>query len=774
MSLSQYTTAVSARVRGTLTLWVEIEGLPYAYGTHARDSSWFSGRAAESQFLGVKAWLAKDSLPALPEQRLDMLAATVEGGALEIRIVDVDDSLASYAAVRRSDGWLRLDADLAVGGASTGTTGSTSGWPTAGGSIAYIGRETVTFSRSSSTLTFGTRGAFRSTASSHDGPSGDDDERTLEGEIVSQYPRFIEGRRVWVYAGHGASAETDCACLWSGVIEETRFEAGTHRTWVLSCSNGFAEINQPVLGDLGSFGLPQTLAEPWRFIVSSRDPGDHVETNMTFRFSTLPVPRSFGASSFEAYDVNGRRDAIADDWQIMNLSTDMSTAANVTAGPVPARYDRTPDYLGTTLAGGHVGSFWREALVIDTFAHSGFDLSDAHPLQVLLHFLTSTKDGGNGTYDTLKPDGWGLGIPEERIDVAGIEAWIDRTSGLRVSIVVTEPIEDFGAWARRSLLQPFGFFFRPSIDNKLSVGRMTTPTPSEIAAAPTLDTSNIVEIGEWSSDVDSIVGEVVWTDNQQPTPDGWRAVDRTTLPVIVDGRPLSLQFPKARTIEVESLGTAVQVQGTSTAIEYMQAVASRFGAPTATIALRVTFDQILREVGDLVRLTVDTVPDPASGRGATDVLCEVVSKRVDFEDMLVDLTVRMTAAIRSKARSIAPALRVTGVASDDITVSTSEYVASGQDATDAFAVGDFVVAYFAKTMERMTATAREIVAIASPVVTLDDGTDVTDDCVLLHADYNEWDATASDVGDLIAFRARFDETLPTGGFAGSDDAHEHG
>jgi hypothetical protein len=53
MSLAGYTTAVERSARGDLNVWVEIEGLPYAYGTHARESSWFSSRAAGDRFEGI-------------------------------------------------------------------------------------------------------------------------------------------------------------------------------------------------------------------------------------------------------------------------------------------------------------------------------------------------------------------------------------------------------------------------------------------------------------------------------------------------------------------------------------------------------------------------------------------------------------------------------------------------------------------------------------------------------------------------------------------------
>ena len=92
MSLSGYSTAVASRTRGALALWLEIEGLPYAYGTVSKDSSWFSGRAAASRFEGIRSWFAKGQLPTLPPQELDHLEGAVGGGALTLQIVDVDGS----------------------------------------------------------------------------------------------------------------------------------------------------------------------------------------------------------------------------------------------------------------------------------------------------------------------------------------------------------------------------------------------------------------------------------------------------------------------------------------------------------------------------------------------------------------------------------------------------------------------------------------------------------------------------------------------------------
>jgi hypothetical protein len=169
MSLSAYSTAVANRARGALTLWLEIEGLPYAYGNVSNDSSWCSPRAAASRFDGIRPWFAKDQFPQIPPQELDHLEGAVGGGALTVQITDVDGSLTGLTASARTDGRAVFGADLGVGVTGIrGVSGDTSTWDASG--VAYVGWETFGYSgKTSSNVTISARGKYRSRDVLHDG-----------------------------------------------------------------------------------------------------------------------------------------------------------------------------------------------------------------------------------------------------------------------------------------------------------------------------------------------------------------------------------------------------------------------------------------------------------------------------------------------------------------------------------------------------------------------------------------------------------------------------
>ena len=77
-----------------VVVWVEIEGLPYAYGNASKDSTWFTPRTDTSQeFLGIRPWFTRDTMPSLPPQNLDHIEGTVSGGSLRLSIDDIDGSL---------------------------------------------------------------------------------------------------------------------------------------------------------------------------------------------------------------------------------------------------------------------------------------------------------------------------------------------------------------------------------------------------------------------------------------------------------------------------------------------------------------------------------------------------------------------------------------------------------------------------------------------------------------------------------------------------------
>ena len=779
MSVAGYTTAVEARPRGDLALWLEIEGLPYAYGTVAKDSSWFSGRAAASRFLGIRSWFAKDSLPSLPPQTLDHLEGAVGGGALSVQIVDVDGSLTELTASARTDGRCVFASTLDNNdtGAKT-VTGDTTTWPASG--AAFVGYETITYTSTTTTsVTIASRGAYRSRATSHaggvvsPGTASNGSSRIDVGELLTPYPTKLEGRRVWLMAGHSPASDADCTEVWSGVIEEVSFGGPDLRTLSLSCSQSFGELNQPAFGDLGTFGIPERegIAPSW--IIASRTqtngPGT-MTPGEAYQFGAVPVLRAFMPRVTSADDeaADKRRYFLADEgsgMDVLRMDDDFGT----TGATVNVYQDWYLRFTGAPTRvrnpGGSLGSFIYECAYL---AAGSLQLpAGAHPLQVLLQCLLS-DDGdltNDATYDTL-PSKWGLGLKPDRVDVAGIEDMIAATPDLRVQMIVAKPVEKFGEWARTHLLKPFGFFLRPSLGNLLSVGRLQSPTPDALTGAVAISRDDVVALGGWSSDALSVIGTVVWQSGALFDREEGEAVpaESITNRLQDNGRIVAIDYPKAGTVDVNGMAIPTTWDDSPRAmLDYCGRVAARFAQPVATLDLTVTFKHIVREVGDFVSLTHDVVPSRLSAtRGVSSQVWEVVGKTADFKRMTVGLTLRQTSITDLDTRYLAPAMAVVSVAGLDVTVSAGGYVANTIKTTAAFAVGDKVRGYSALPMDLYNrTTVRTITALSSSpaVVTLDDVTGIALGTVLIHADYADWDVSTSTAAASLAFRANVSATL---------------
>ena len=99
------------------------------------------------------------------------------------------------------------------------------------------------------------------------------------------------------------------------------------------------------------------------------------------------------------------------------------------------------------------------------------------------------------------------------------------------------------------------------------------------------------------------------------------------------------------------------------------------------------------------------------------------------------------------------------------------FVASGQNATDAFADGDTVRVYDPVNWMDRTGT-RTIAGISGAVVGLSSDAGISPGDIVLHADWFDWNAPASAAASVCAFRADTTATLTDAGPT-TVPAHEH-
>lgn len=204
--------------------WVEIEGLPYAYGNRPFAASFWAVLPLADRFEALRPYMLE--LPAGVDSELDPLEGMASPGDFEFRVVDADGTLLQAANVGRAQDdpdALWLSVDLAAGAGTVSVGGNLAAWPAAG--TAYIGRETVTYTgKGAGTLTGVTRGRYRSPNVDHG-----------RGQTVTQYPQHLGLRRAWWYLVVAQSSAGlvvgDRIARYAGLLEEYELEKLV--TWVL-------------------------------------------------------------------------------------------------------------------------------------------------------------------------------------------------------------------------------------------------------------------------------------------------------------------------------------------------------------------------------------------------------------------------------------------------------------------------------------------------------------------------------------------------------------
>jgi hypothetical protein len=773
---------------GASCVWyLEIEGIPYAYGNVDKGSSWFAG----SQFLGVKPWAkANDTEPAFPDltpQKADFREGRVSMGQLRVELVDVDGTLAGYMGVQRSDGRLTLtDAATATDGTLT-FEGDATDWPSSG--TAYLHRETVTYTgKTSTTLTGVTRGLYRSTATRHEGR---DTTAKLTGARLTQYPQSLNQRRVWLRVGFNPASDADCESVFTGVIANAGWDRAGH-VLVISCDDQQALARKPIFTNLWDNLNPRGDLQPAIQVVAG------------------------------SYGVLSNADWQADDGEYLYALVDNQVYAFRYDASLPAAFGGVSfHYLGTSTFGnaqfsGGVTPFGGNPVsfvpVIPVgspslnpqLAGSKFT-AGAHPLQVLLQVFTSTgwtqdntqRAAQNGAYDTL-PAEWGLGIPADELDVAGIEDLIGLTPGHGILLPILETVKDGREWVIAECLRPFGFYLRCVFPGKLSVGWMRELTPDDRDAAGRIDINDLaiqsdgqfVQLQGPETLGDLVVSSLSWSasprfaDNKlvlRPPITFRFAPDSTEPDLYPDGTQVKVEAYGTQGDRINEDGTGFSLPGTDSARlrdDLLGVLSTRYGAPPTIIKVACRLDALLLaendgtrtattvNVGDIVRFTLDNLPDTTTGaRGYSGTILEVWSQRVDLAKGLVHFELARTALGSGATRYLAPALVVVGwtAGTKTLEIEANHFTntAGAYDDKDAFAATWPVRIYSADLASRSGVVLVSSITDATHVVlsAVPDRTPVAGDVVLL-ADFDDA-GQLSVVTNKYAFRASNERVLGT-------------
>ncbi len=703
--------------------WIEVEGLPWAYGLVDRAAGWFAARSADQQRLGVAGVLL--ALPRGAEQESRPLDGDSSVGQFQalLQLDDAGTVLPLIANAARRDGMVVLSGDLdatsAVG--TINFTGSAAAFPASG--VLYLGRETFTYTgKGASSFTGCARGACAL-------PGLEARQAHTSGDMISAYPRFLATRRMaWYCTLDGTDAGR--VNLWTGTIRNVKMQSGLAGVELTAESldgdlkvksfttQRTAKLGVGLVGADGHY-TPSSETEPTaetaRVVVtegSTSGPWTH-GSEIIVRLGDEYLAGTVAVSGTEiAIDILGRgqfNSAVVQHVPGDDLVEVMWTGARNASGS-PA------DQVSQFSAGDH-------------------------PMNVALQLLLSRKgDGANGPFDTL-PEGWGLGIDASRVDAAGTEAlrrtWFPASRHLWV---YEEPF--IAKDVLTELLRPHGCYPAASLGDMLTIRRLSPPLLDTPPRA--IDATGIVAVPTWEANTNKVIGRVIWRCDYDPVADDFR---QTYKGEMVGPYQEAQEFYAGRwgTLEIDAkgqftgndsganfFGAGLSTGADETSLRYCEMVRDRYARPFPAIGVECSFDYLDVEVGDLVTLTASNIPNVTSGAGdLIGAICEVVHRSIDRVRGVVQLTL-LHSILGTGFRRLAPSGIVESTGAGAITLVDGVLNDPRQAPTDGFFVGQVVVVYTPDLKTpRGIATLTSVSATQLLMATVPAGT-VAGDVVTLH------------------------------------------
>ncbi len=664
--------------------WIEVEGLPWAYGLVDRAAGWFAARSANQQRLGVAGVLL--ALPRGAEQELRPLDAESSVGQFQFQL-QLDDAgtvLPLIGNGARRDGMVVLSGDIdstsAVG--TINFTGSAAAFPASG--VLYLGRETFTYTgKGASSFTGCARGAYAL-------PGHEARQAHTSGDLISAYPRFLSTRRVaWYCTLDGTDAGR--VNLWSGTMRTAKLMAGGAGVELTAESlDGDLKVQTFTTQRTGKLGVGIVGADGG--YVAASDTESAAETTRL----VLAEGSTSGAWTHGSEIIV----RLGDEY----LAGTVSVSGTETAITILGRGQFNSAVVQHVPGDDLVEVMWTGARNASGSAAdqvSKFSAGD-HPLEIALQRLLSRKgDGANGTYDTL-PEGWGIGLDASRVDVAGILAlkrtWLPAARHLWVYEEPHVLKEMLG-----ELLRPHGCYPVSSLGDLLRVLRLSPPIPG--ASLRTIDASSIVAVPTWDANTVNVIGRVVWRCDHDPVAGDFR---QTFKGEMVGPYMEAQEFYAGlwKTLELDAkgqftgndssanfFGAGLSTGADEASLRYFEMVRDRYARPFPAIGVECSFDYLDVEVGDLVTVTATNLPDVTTGAlGLAGAICEVTRRSIDRVRGVVQLTLLHSTAANT-FRLLAPSGIVSATGAGTITLTDGAFNDSGQDRTAGFYAGQVVVVF---------------------------------------------------------------------------------
>ncbi len=662
-----------------LMRWLEVEGIPYGYGTWDHKSvteqssqagAFFAARDAAEQLLGIRSALTK--VPPIQGQELDTLeGAPSHAGQIDVHILDVDDQPTLWAGAGNVSG-AYLSADLTAAATSFVYTGDGSAIGSTG--TLYIGNETVTFTghnTGTKTITGLTRGLYRSTASAFGA-----------GFPIGVAPYTMKGRRCWYYMiailftdSTFSDDEEDKVLRFSGRISGYKM-GDSPAEYVVRLESLERELSKECFRELrqvaDSFqaGIADGFGEGGTLSI----PGTPGYTSDILRSTDLNAGWENGAGISETFALRIDDEILG--CQIVEESRGLLqiTARGLCGTKIAAH---APGFVGrevVIVAAGDETTGVSRDLLFAKFASvptAGSPVAPDNPLIILLQLLLSTglgtnEEGGSArNYDVL-PASYGLGLDVDRVDVDSLEALASKTGTIHMGGVVEEAVNFYDVV--KSLLAPLGLYATSLLDGRFAVRELRPLLPDETARD--VDSSNMIRRARspgWDANLSGVVQTIEWQHAWDLRAKRFR---RITIHNISEAAVYSAGEGRRISYAQKLLYSGSDgVPGEPARMTRMDPASllrrrgdfyrQRYARPPPVITVTVDYSFIDIELGELVSLTTANLPNPLLGlRGLVSALAEVTGKRIDEAEKTIELTVLLAGYQVENYRFIAPSLEI--------------------------------------------------------------------------------------------------------------------
>ncbi len=718
---------------GAKTLyWIELEGLPYAYGSRAQPASFWSSLAAELRFEELRPYLPE--VPGGVDARLNPLDGIASPGEFHFQVVDADGFLTRAANVGQDaedPNALWLTADAAAGAATLNVGGNLSAWPASG--AGYAGRVTFKYTgKGASTLTGVTWGIYRSQSVA-----------LSTGSVLTTYPQHLGLRRCWFYLAMSATdafSVSDRVARYAGLIEDYALDGLT--TYVLTVRTPEKELGESATlfrgfrsGRLAS-SLPApppggTLAPLTRPPYEGGGKGD-------------PGP-SYDATTGELVLYLRRTDGNIDTPWVANEQVYLRVEDEIVLGQWDATNVRLKNLLrglnGTTVAE-HAApdAEWREgtfvvqqdATGIPEVKYSKFTQGDS-PEAIILQLLAAS-----GTYGVL-PEAWNGGFDPARLDVASFEAIRNMVHASEHLIAwIDEPVA-FRDLVVEHILKPWGLYLVHGPDDLVSCHYLRQGPPATTIA--TIDATQMTEPPRWTSGTPDTVGEYRLLCDLDPL--GGLGADPQTIFVDVFADTRRLFGKRAQTIMHRSIfahaaaGSLVPTGAYRMAQQIFDSrrayFLSRYSRPPPVLTVKVRWSLFHLVPGDVPSLVVPQLPSMSGTGRSYNGPADVASRKPVDSEATVELGLRLLGVALSRYGTVSPSARIASRTATTITVEAAVF--SAGDAAK-FVAGDKIVSVSPK-FDAVSAVLT-VVSVVGNVITVDNT--ATAGHYLTYADYDSLSA----------------------------------